>query len=91
LPSLIDRGTNGSVASNDARVIFKTNCSVDIQGIDNHRCTNIKIGTVGGVIRTHKGPVIGIFNQYTSSTQVLPYTHHVNSNGIKMMLMTNLL
>jgi hypothetical protein len=63
-PSLIDRGTNGGVTGSDVRVIFKTNCTVDIRGIDNHRCTNIDIGTVGGVIQTHKGPVIGIFHQY---------------------------
>jgi hypothetical protein len=37
---------------------------VNIRGIDYHRCTNIEIGTVSGVIQTHKGPVIGIFNQY---------------------------
>jgi hypothetical protein len=64
LPSLIDRGANGGVAGNDVRVIFKTNCNVDIRGIDNHRCTNIEISTGGGVIQTHKGPVISIFHQY---------------------------
>jgi hypothetical protein len=62
-PSLINQGANGGVAGSDVRVIFKTNRTVDIQGIDNHRCTNIEIGTVGGVIQTHKGPVIGIFHQ----------------------------
>jgi hypothetical protein len=63
-PSFIDRGANGGVAGSDVRVIFKTNRTVDIRGIDNRRCTNIDIGTVGGVIQTHKGPVIGIFHQY---------------------------
>jgi hypothetical protein len=63
-PSLINRGANGGVAGSDVCVIFKTNRNVDIRGIDNHRCTNIEIGTVGGVIQTHKGPVIGIFHQY---------------------------
>jgi hypothetical protein len=43
---------------------LKTNRTVDIRGIDNHRCTNIDVGTVGGVNQTHKGPVIGIFHQY---------------------------
>jgi hypothetical protein len=38
--------------------------TVDIKGIDNHRCTNIDIGTIGGVIHTNKGPVIGIFHRY---------------------------
>jgi hypothetical protein len=63
-PSLVDRGANGGIARKDVCVIFKTNHTVDIKGIDNHRCTNIDIGTVGGVIHTNKGPVIGIMNQY---------------------------
>jgi hypothetical protein len=63
-PSLVDRGANGLFTGSDVRVIFKTNRAVDIWGIDNHRCTNIEIGTIGGIIRTHKGPVICIFNQY---------------------------
>jgi hypothetical protein len=42
----------------------ETNRTVDIKGIDNHCCTNIDIGTVGGVIHTNKGPVIGIMHQY---------------------------
>jgi hypothetical protein len=63
-PSLVDRGANGGVAGNDVCVIFKTNRTVDIKGIDNHRCTNIDIGTIGGVIQTNNGPIIGIFNQY---------------------------
>jgi hypothetical protein len=47
------------------RVIFKTDCTVDIRGIDNQQVTDIGIGTVGGVITTHKGPVIGILHHYT--------------------------
>jgi hypothetical protein len=62
--ALIDRSANGGVTGSDVRVILKTNRTVAIRGIDNHHCTNIKIGTDGGVIRTHKGPVIGIFNQH---------------------------
>jgi hypothetical protein len=52
--SLIDRGANGGIAGIDVRTIFKTGCTVDIRGIDNHQCTNIDIGTVGGVIQTQK-------------------------------------
>ena len=63
-PPLVDRGANGGVAGNNVRVIFKTNRTVDIKGIDNHQCTNIDIGTVGGVIQTNQGPVIGIMHQY---------------------------
>jgi hypothetical protein len=32
--------------------------------LTNHQCTNIDIGTVGGVIQTQKGPIIGIMHQY---------------------------
>jgi hypothetical protein len=62
--SLIDRGANGGVAGKDVRTIFKTGRTVDIRGIDNHQCTNIDIVTVGGVIQTQKGPIIGIMHQY---------------------------
>jgi hypothetical protein len=63
-PSVIDREANGGVTGSNVSVIFKTNRTVDIRGIDNHHCTNIEIGTVSGVIQTHKGPAIGIFHQY---------------------------
>jgi hypothetical protein len=63
-PLLIDRGANRGVAASDVCVIFKTNRSVDMQGIDNHCCTNIEISTVCGVIPSHKCPVIGIMHQY---------------------------
>jgi hypothetical protein len=52
------------MAGTDVRVIFKTGHTVDIRGIYNHQCTNIDIGTVGGVIQTQKGPIIGIRHQY---------------------------
>ena len=61
--SLIDRGANGGVAGTDVRIIFKTGRMVDIRGIDNHHCTNIDIGTVGGVVHTQKGFVIAIMHQ----------------------------
>ena len=57
--SLVDRGANGGVAGDDVRVIFKTSRTVDIKGIDNHQVVDIPIGTVGGVVTTQKGPVIG--------------------------------
>jgi hypothetical protein len=87
----VDRGANVGVAGNDVRVIFKTNCTVDIKGINNHRCTNIDIGTVGGVIHTNKGPVIGIMHQYAllnkGSSLHLPcqfewYKNDVNDKSI---------
>jgi hypothetical protein len=62
--SLVDRGANGGVAGNDVRIIFKTNRTVDIRGIDNHQVTDIDIGTVGGVVQSQKGPIIAIMHQY---------------------------
>jgi hypothetical protein len=62
--SLIDRGANGGVAGEDVRIIFKTNRTVDIKGIDNHHVNDIGIGTVGGVVHTQHGPVIAILHQY---------------------------
>jgi hypothetical protein len=63
--SLVDRGANGGVAGKDVRIIFKTNRTVDIRGIDNHQVTDIDIGTVGGVVQSQKGPVIAVMHQYT--------------------------
>jgi hypothetical protein len=52
--SLVDHGANGGIAGSDVRVISKTLCSVDIQGIDNHQIQNIPIVTAGGVVHSHK-------------------------------------
>jgi hypothetical protein len=87
----VDRGANGGVAGNNVRVIFKTNRTVDIKGIDNHCCTNIDISTVGGIIHTNKGPVIGIMHQYAllnkgssihSTCQFEWYKNDVNDKSI---------
>ena len=62
--ALIDRGANGGICGNDARVIAKTGRTVDVQGIDNHQIVDIPIVTAGAVVTTHRGPVILIMNQY---------------------------
>jgi hypothetical protein len=54
----------GGVTGTDVCTIFKTGRTGYIRGIANHQCTNIDIGTVGGVIQTQKGPIIGIMHQY---------------------------
>jgi hypothetical protein len=91
--SLMDRGANGGVAGTDVRTIFKTGRTVDIRGIDNHQCTNIDIGTVGGVIHTQKGPIIGIMHQYAllnkgstihSPCQFEWYKNDVNDKSINV-------
>jgi hypothetical protein len=89
--SVADRGANGGVAGNDVRVIFKTNRTVDIRGIDNHQVTNIPIGTVGGVVNSQKGSIIIIMHPYDlmgkgtsihSPCQLKAYHNDVNDKSI---------
>jgi hypothetical protein len=67
--SLIDRGANGGIAGNDVRVISTTDRVVDVTGIDNHLLTSIKIGTVGALAHSQRGPVIIIMHQYALHQQ----------------------
>jgi hypothetical protein len=62
--SPMERGANGGVAGTDVQTIFKTGRTVDNRVIYNHQCTNIDILTVGEVIHTQKGPIVGIRHQY---------------------------
>jgi len=75
--SLIDRGANGGIAGNDVKVIATSDRSVDIQGINNHQVTDIKIGTVAGVITSTKRPIIGIMHQYA----LVGRRHSIHSPG----------
>jgi hypothetical protein len=77
----------GGVAGTDVPTIFKTGCTVDIRGI---QCTNIDIGTVGGVMQTQKGPIIGIITNMPYSIESPPYTPHVSLNGIRKRSMISL-
>jgi hypothetical protein len=89
--SLIDHGANGGVAGDYVRIIFRTNCSVDIKGIDIHHVNNIGIGTVGGVVQTQHGPVIAIKHQYAllrkgapihSTSQLEWYKNDINDKSV---------
>jgi hypothetical protein len=62
--SLVDRGANGGIAGNDVRVLVTTDRAVDVQGIDNHRVTNLPIGTVAGLNQTNKGAIVLILYQH---------------------------
>ena len=44
---LIDCGANGGLYDTDVRIIEKTGCSIDIQGIDNHKIIDVHIFTAG--------------------------------------------
>ena len=62
--TLIDRGANGGLAGNNVRVLHKTGRTVDVQGIDNHQIVDIPIVTAAGVVKSHRGDIILIMNQY---------------------------
>ena len=63
--SLIDRGANGGVGGEDVRLLhFLPGRTVNIQGIDDHQLSSIRLGTVAGVIETRFGPLVLIFHQY---------------------------
>ena len=90
--ALVDRGANGGIAGANVKVIEKTHCHVNVEGIDNHQVTDIVIATVGGVIMTQRGPVIGIMHQFAytgkgkmilSCVQMEHYQHDVNDKSMK--------
>jgi hypothetical protein len=91
--ALIDRGTNGGVAGSDTRLIDKSLCSVDIQGIDDYMIKDVPIGNVGAVVNTQRGEVIAIMHQYAytgkggtihSSSQLKWCGNAINNHSIKI-------
>ena len=62
--ALIDRGANGGILGDDARIIAETDRVVNVQGIRDHQVTDLKIVSAGGVVDSQHGPVIAIFHQY---------------------------
>ena len=61
---LVDRGANGGLAGSDMRVIHKTHCKINIQGIDNREVTCLDVVPAATLLNTSQGTVIGIFNEY---------------------------
>ena len=60
-------GTYLLVAGEDCRVIpsdIPDPRRVDIRGVDEHITSDIPIVTVGAVLPTQHGPIIGVFHQY---------------------------
>jgi hypothetical protein len=62
--ALVDGGANGGLSGSDVRVLSETLNFADVTGIGEKSLTNLPLCTVGAVIQTHTGPIIGIFNQY---------------------------
>ena len=63
--SLVDRGANGRVEGNDARVMSKhLDRTVDVRGIDSHEITSMPIVNAGDVALFTSGEVIVIMHQH---------------------------
>jgi len=61
---LVDRGPNGGILGNDAKVIFKSNKTVDVTGIDNHELNALPMVDATAKTITDKGPVIRMLRNY---------------------------
>ena len=91
---LIDRGANGMVAGGDCTWIGGPTMErfVSITGIDNHQMNNVKIGTVGALSVSQRGPVIQIYNEVAyhgknqsiiSAVQLEHYRNNVSDKSVK--------
>jgi hypothetical protein len=62
--ALTDDGANGGLGGSDVRVMWEMYSNADVAGIGGKSLTNLPICTVGAVIKTNEGPIIGVFNKY---------------------------
>ena len=62
--SLVDQGANGGIAGNNVRVMDHTFNTANVTGIEDHTVRGLPIGTVAGLVQTHKGKAILILHQY---------------------------
>ena len=90
---LVDCGANGGLAGSDMRVIHRTYCKINIQGIDNHEVTGLDVVTAATLLNTPQGKVIGIFNEYAylwkgssihSSGQLEWFQTNVDETSVKV-------
>ena len=91
--ALIDRGANGGIVGDDARIIAETDRVVNVQGIRDHQVTDLKIVSAGGVVDSQHGSVIAILHQYAhmgsgksihSSIQLEAFGLEVNDKSCKV-------
>lgn len=89
----MDRGANGGIIGNDAKVFHVHMREVDVTGIDNHELNALKLVDASAKIMTQKGPAIGIFRQYAyhglnrsihSSGQFEAYKNMVNDRSMRV-------
>jgi len=62
--SLVYRGANGGIVGDDCHLIEETTHFVNIEGIDDHVMERRPIITAGATVKSNRGPVILIMNQY---------------------------
>ena len=91
--SLVDRGANGGIIGDDARVILQHQREVDVTGIDNHQMNSLKIVDASAKVMTQKGPAIVILKQYAyhgtnrtihSAAQIEHYKNRVDDRSMKV-------
>ena len=91
--SLVDRGANGGILGNDARVLLQHQSQVDVTGIDNHELNSLRIVDASAKITTQRGDVIVILKNYAyhgqgrtihSAGQIEYYKNQVNDKSMKV-------
>ncbi len=91
--SLVDRGANGGILGNDAKVIHKHVKEVDVTGIDNHEINALRMVDASSKIMTNEGPAILIMRQYAyhgigrtihSAPQIEWYKNSVDDRSMKV-------
>jgi len=99
---LVDSGANGEIVGNDCHLIEEMTRFVNIKGIDDHAMEQQPIVTASTTVKSNRGPVILIMNQYAhvgkghtihSSPQMEYYGLSVNEKSRKVgglqRIMTN--
>ena len=91
--SLVDRGANGGIIGNDARVIHEHFQEVDVTGIDNHQINALKMVDAVAKATSQHGDVILVMRQYAyhghnrtihSSGQIEHYQNQVHDKSMKI-------
>ena len=87
---LVDHGTNGGLAGSDIHVIHRTNCKINIQGIDNHEVTGLDVVTDATPSTPLKEKSLAYSMNMPTLGRDHPFIHQVNLNGLRPMLMKTL-
>ena len=91
--SLIDRGANGGILGNDARVFLQHQRNVDVTGIDNHELNALKIVDASAIVTSQKGPIVITLRQYAyhgvgrtihSAGQIEAFKNHVDDRSMRV-------